>query len=735
MASCTTLMSSIKRPADCPRARSHGRLQRAGCAPSGQHHHHQREASRASLARGLRTGSVGSATRGLARHRRPTARSPSCEVQLRKSSTLVLAQDSHAKAAAVAAAAAREEHAQHCASKFVYSLIDGAVEDFTDDVVHDVDDEVVEQSAAAGAALLVQSASEPPIDECYEDEAFFEEDDVTWAAATAITEEAAEDAVRAASPMSSSCSMNVNVSGSNVDVSSSFQVDCEDDDYEEVLSLSSETPSTEDLDEELEAKQYLEMALHLARAAVEDGCHKHAHAVVEEEHVPEEQEVIFQSGGARPRDEFVFHCVSNVLDGAISQMAAKAEEDHTHIEEDEVRVKDLRGKARDLLMQATNDGTIERALCRMLQVQSPHSRCMGARLKARGLLWQASREGRLHQTLVDNTDGRGRRAQEESKAEEGEAEEEKAEVDEEKEEDAVQSYEAKYVQDEEHEEYDHETRVRVQVKDLLAQACTDGRFLAALQRVKATPLSKEQATQADAPAGVGGDRSSIATLARTTSQPKVRTSGTSESRTRRRIIGAVVRGPATPEPPTPPFDKEAEVERLWSPTTSMRAWPGSPSSRPRTSEPLTPSARSRRLKRALNLNEALHHSGAPVFLRSDSMPSIGARGPSAMALDLDGAKSKSPSTMQPSRRRHLATPMDQLMSRSSSLGAIRVTKGTEAKSFGLLPPLSVAVCKRHSQSSGLLPSLQGKLSSSDAVTWSVHMAKKTPKWSDVGSVF
>jgi len=216
---------------------------------------------------------------------------------------------------------------------------------------------------------------------------------------------------------------------------------------------------------------------------------------------------------------------------------------------------------------------------------------------------------------------------------------------------------------------------------------------------------------------------------------------TTKRKAQRRLIGAVVRHQATAlAQPTNPI----ESERLPSPISSMQT---------PTTEALSPSACSRRLRQALAHSNTEYVAGlgprvaqgsaqqywtkASPLPRSDSVPSMSNDAVSAMAMDLYGSMHSglhhAPTNESLRELSNCsAAAGNRSVSRATSLGEIRLTKKQALAAPVFLPPLADWRC--HSRSSGVLPDPLDRLSSIDAM-WGTHAAKKAPKWGDAGSVF
>lgn len=207
---------------------------------------------------------------------------PSSEVELRCELSTFAAQDD-------------------CATGFVCDIMDDAIDDFADDLVHDMDSVYTNSPSASMSpmkafslpvndAMLVMSSSEPCIEEVDEDE------DICFAAAL-FTARSVEEAISTVAPGSPSWSLQVSapspVENTKKDTTAStlwprqLDLDYDDrsncEDYEEVYSLASEDSDTEETDDEMEAMAYVKMAVNLAKAAVSKGCAEQTEAAPKEQ--------------------------------------------------------------------------------------------------------------------------------------------------------------------------------------------------------------------------------------------------------------------------------------------------------------------------------------------------------------------------------------------------------------------------------------------------------------------
>lgn len=182
---------------------------------------------------------------------------------------------------------------------FVHDLLDDAVDDFADDVVVDVDEShpLVLSLDSSGDAKHVLSPIEPVITE------FEEEEDHTWAAATAITEVAAQQALNSTDEKDTESTKDSTQDLDNAD---------DADDYESVYSYEGDADEAEDIDEGIEQLVYSKMASTIARNALNKGC----------EVAPRQQEVILDE--VPTQDEAAFDFACNILDGAIGEAAQTA---------------------------------------------------------------------------------------------------------------------------------------------------------------------------------------------------------------------------------------------------------------------------------------------------------------------------------------------------------------------------------------------------------------------------
>jgi len=296
---------------DCTRARSsRGRPQRG---TQGQF----REAARTPTARFGSRGSSGP-PRSLSGTR---CRRPSSEVELRVELCATTA-TSRVQDAGI-------DLVHNCAVGFVCDLIDDAVDELTDDLVHTVDD--VHPSTPSPAvtpmklklplndAQLVLSPSEPSILE------EVDEDEGICAAAALFTARVAEEAI-AAMPASPSWSLHVNAMSQNnasldsvaqqLDLGAAYEEDVDEssscDGYEEVYSLASE--DEQESDDEHETMAYVKMAVRLAQTAVSRGCKSFAEednavdAQKAEQEAPTPEEIMYErmeyyNAQASPRTE------------------------------------------------------------------------------------------------------------------------------------------------------------------------------------------------------------------------------------------------------------------------------------------------------------------------------------------------------------------------------------------------------------------------------------------------
>jgi len=287
--------------AACTRRPSRGRPQRCSQGQS-------QEAARTSS---VRFGSRGSS--GSRRSRSSSCNQrPSSEVDLRREERNF------------------DEAEDSCANSFVCDLIGDAVDDFTDDLIHNVDDEEYLEDQ------LVLSAGEPAIFEELNEE--IDEDEDICSAAEIFTARAAEEAISFVEFGSPSWSVQANASSpvratTSLDVESQVvarQLDlCVADDdalscssrdeYEEVYGLGSD--DEQETDEELESMAYVSMAVNLAKAAVDKGCHKAVEdelpAALEELEL-EEKHVEFLGEGPACNEELAFDMTSDILDMAFT---------------------------------------------------------------------------------------------------------------------------------------------------------------------------------------------------------------------------------------------------------------------------------------------------------------------------------------------------------------------------------------------------------------------------------
>jgi len=217
-----------------------------------------------------------------------------------------------------------------CANSFVCDLIGDAVDDFTDDLIHNVDDEEYFDDQ------LVLSAGEPAIFEELNEE--IDEDEDICSAAEIFTARAAEEAIsfvefgspswsvqaNAASPDRASASSDVatQVVARQLDLSMAEDdaLSCSSrDEYEEVYGLGSD--DDQETDEELESMAYVSMAVNLAKAAVDKGCHKAMQdelpAALEELEL-EEKHVEFLGEGPACNEELAFDMTNEILDVAFT---------------------------------------------------------------------------------------------------------------------------------------------------------------------------------------------------------------------------------------------------------------------------------------------------------------------------------------------------------------------------------------------------------------------------------
>jgi len=269
-----------------------------------------------------------------------------------------------------------------CAMGFMRDLLDDAVIDYAEDLVHELDNACLSPMndktlQSLSQPEIVENVAEPMITESEE------EADDSWAAATVITEVAAEQALHNAEKDSS---QETESTADTLQMSTADTLQTPDE-YEEVYTWEGADAEAQGESCEIEATVYAEMAASIAKTALDKSCEPEKPQAKAEE--SEHQAVIQDS--AQSKDEVAHDFVCGLLDHAIGGAALTAWqaadgaddvvdepappvrrqlEDHVVVESPacqlpentENEVETLRLHARQTLLEAATDGRLERCI-------------------------------------------------------------------------------------------------------------------------------------------------------------------------------------------------------------------------------------------------------------------------------------------------------------------------------------------------------------------------------------
>jgi len=552
------------------------------------------------------------------------------------------------------------------------------------------------------------------------------------------------------------------------------------DGYEEVYSLASE--NEQESDDELETMAYVKMAVHLAQVAVKRGCTNFAEEddALEAEEDPTAEETMYETMeyyneqaekaeeveflGEEPScgNELSFDFASSILDGALGQAAdtwAKQEEDkgESEGEEEDEEVEELRRQTMATLSKAVRTGkleavfkqvaeeceletlrakaraTLEKAaaqrqlvrqtdelvqlkekakeallvaaqagkLTPILQASSEAAEMNALKMKVRDTLCKAAREGRLTPTLQEVA----------PTMPDLEAAKEK-----------VRTALAKGLQtgelgkifadlkNDETEELQHRLR------NTFSQGVVNGTLASAVGEIIAARKERLNAESSPAPTAAAAPSPSAETVHSANKEAPA-----TPTRSRRRIIGGVVRAPAV------------DLDLL--PATSPTSASDSNTARKRHSKPGRKSLKEATRPSCKELGEDFCSSAAKVMLQHPKLEDFASQGcpafdrppsskagarlraasTSAMAMDLGVgyASTSSSHTSVPSSSslRQAFTPsalsLEPKMRVSASLPSLKASKG------------------------GFLPSLSTGKKSAESIAWSMQMSKPA-RWGSTG---
>jgi len=563
------------------------------------------------------------------------------------------------------------------------------------------------------------------------------------------------------------------------------------DEYEEVYSLASDDADEQATDDELETMAYVQMAMNLAKAAVTKGCAKHVHeddvvdleeakaaargalctallgrrSLFEESEEAETEEVVeFLGEGPSCSNELSFNFACGILDGALGQAVdtwaeqedaeneSEAEDEEQEIEElrlqtmatlskairtgeleavfkqvtEEKELEKLKEKARNALLSSaaqqqlvrkTDELTMLREkaketlvraaqagqLAPALKASSEAAELEALKMKVRNTLCQAAREGRLSPTLNEVAPKR-------------------SELDIAK--DSVREALAKGLQNGQlgqlfaniNEDKAKATQQEMQnrVRNAFARGVANGKLESAVTDiVKARKESIPNCLPAT-PAAVA---------------PSAAVAPATPTRSRRRIIGGVVRAPA--------IDLDMDLPSA-SPTSASRS--DSDTARKRHSKSGRKSLKEARtlcMDRGEDCEDlhswttklSLQHPKLETFSSSRATPNLDlytsskasarlrAASTSALAMDLGFPSAASSHTLAPS-----SSPFRQA---STSSAFSLEPKMHTSFSLGALPSHKMS-------KGGLLPVINTGKKSMESINWSLEMSKTASKWSNTG---
>lgn len=254
---------------------------------------------------------------------------------------------------------------EDCAIGFMRDLLDDAVIDYAEDLVHDLDDLCLSpmNDKTPEHAEIVQNVSEPMITESEE-----EGDDASWVAATMITEVAAQQALHNAAHDSA---QQTKSTAETLQMSPDI---LPPDAYEEVYTWESTDAEAQGDNYEIESTVYAEMAASIAKTALDNGCEPEQ--VPPKAEVSEHQEVIQDNDRSKGEvaNDFVCMLLDDAIGGAArtAWQAADGADDvvdeppvlatFEHPQKD-VEVGFLKSRLRELLSKSAGDGSLRAAIC------------------------------------------------------------------------------------------------------------------------------------------------------------------------------------------------------------------------------------------------------------------------------------------------------------------------------------------------------------------------------------